>query len=54
MLKTYIRKMKGTTKSPPAVNFPEIFWSWTGAFAGIALIGYLEPVPRGWSLDFIG
>jgi CBS-domain-containing membrane protein len=42
MLKTYISKMKGTTKSPPAVNFSEIFWSWAGAFAGIALIGYVN------------
>jgi len=42
MLKTYLRKMKGTTKSPPAVNLSEIFWSWAGAFAGIALIGCIN------------
>ena len=42
MLKNYIRKMKGSTKSPPAVNFSEILWSWAGAFAGIALIGCIN------------
>jgi CBS-domain-containing membrane protein len=42
MLKTYIRKMKGTTKSPPAVNLSEIFWSWAGAFLGIAIIGCIN------------
>jgi CBS-domain-containing membrane protein len=42
MLKTYIRKIKGSTKSPPAVNFSEILWSWTGAFAGIAIIGCIN------------
>ena len=42
MLKTYIRKMKGTTKSPPPVSFSEVLWSWAGAFAGIALIGYIN------------
>lgn len=34
--------MKGTTKSPPPVNLYEIIWSWTGAFLGIAIIGYIN------------
>ena len=34
--------MKGTTKSPPSVNFSEIIWSWAGAFMGIAIIGYIN------------
>lgn len=42
MLKDYFAKMKGTTKSPPAVNLTEILWSWTGAFLGIALVAYLN------------
>ncbi|NLD38772.1 MAG: HPP family protein [Desulfatiglans sp.] len=35
----YFRKMKGITKSPPAVSKTEIFWSWIGAFLGISLVG---------------
>lgn len=42
MLRDYFAKMKGTTKSPPAVNLTEILWSWTGAFLGIALVAYLN------------
>lgn len=38
----FFQKMKGTTKSPPAVNLVEIFWSWIGAFAGIAAVGYIN------------
>ena len=34
--------MKGTTKSPPAVNVSEIIWSWAGAFMGIAIIGCIN------------
>ena len=34
----YFRKMKGTTKSPPAVNLSEIIWSWIGSFLGIAAV----------------
>jgi CBS-domain-containing membrane protein len=40
MLKVYLGKMKGVTKSPPAVNFIEIIWSWIGAFLGIGFISY--------------
>jgi CBS-domain-containing membrane protein len=34
----YFRKMKGTTKSPPAVSLSEIIWSWIGSFLGIAAV----------------
>lgn len=40
MLKSYLGKMKGITKSPPRVGLTEIAWSWTGAFAGIGVIAY--------------
>ena len=36
----YFNKMKGTTKSPPAVGVSEIFWSWVGSFIGIAAVAY--------------
>ena len=39
---TLLKKMKGTTKSPPAVNFFEIVWSWMGAFIGIAVVAYIN------------
>lgn len=42
MLAGYFGKMKGTTKSPPAVSLPEIVWSWTGAFLGIAAVAYIN------------
>ena len=38
----YFRKMKGTTKSPPAVSLAEIIWSWTGSFAGIAAVALVN------------
>jgi len=34
----YFSKMKGTTKSPPAVGLSEIIWSWIGSFLGIAAV----------------
>ena len=35
----YLQKMKGTTRgSPPRVSTEEIFWSWVGAFLGIAAV----------------
>jgi len=38
----WLRKMRGTTRgSPPRVSNAEIFWSWTGAFLGIAAIALL-------------
>lgn len=42
-LREYFKKMKGSTRgTPPRVNNSEIFWSWTGAFAGIALVGWIN------------
>lgn len=38
----YFRKMRGTTKSPPAVSFSEIVWSWVGAFVGISAVGLVN------------
>jgi len=38
----YFKKMKGTTKSPPAVGISEIIWSWIGAFLGISSIAFLN------------
>jgi CBS-domain-containing membrane protein len=42
MLKDYLEKMKGTSKSPPAVSIEEIIWAWIGAFLGIAVVAYLN------------
>jgi len=42
MLKDYFNKMKGTTKSPPAVGLSEVLWSWAGAFLGIAAVAYIN------------
>ena len=42
LLKDYFGKMRGTTKSPPAVGLSEIIWSWTGAFLGIAIVAYIN------------
>ena len=42
-LRTYLEKMSGTTRgSPPRVSNSEIFWSWIGAFVGIASCGALN------------
>jgi len=42
-LREYFKKMKGSTRgTPPRVNNSEIFWSWTGAFIGIAAVGWLN------------
>jgi len=38
----YLRKMKGTTKSPPAVGLSEIVWSWIGAFLGMASVAVVH------------
>ena len=38
----YFRKMKGTTKSPPAVSLAEIVWSWIGSFIGIAAVAAIN------------
>lgn len=42
LLISYFNKMKGTTKSPPAVSISEVLWSWTGAFLGIAAVAYIN------------
>jgi CBS-domain-containing membrane protein len=42
MLRDYLEKMKGTTKSPPSVSIEEILWSWIGAFIGIGIVAYLN------------
>lgn len=41
-MKDYLKKMKGSTKSPPMVSFSEVLWSWIGAFCGITVVGYLN------------
>ncbi|MFZ5775972.1 MAG: HPP family protein [Thermodesulfobacteriota bacterium] len=38
----YFSKMRGVTSSPPAVTLTEVLWSWLGAFAGIAAVGYIN------------
>jgi len=38
----FFEKMKGGSQCPPAVNFSEILWSWTGAFLGIAAVAVLH------------
>ena len=42
MLAEYFHKMKGATKSPPAVSLSEMAWSWVGAFLGIAAVAYIN------------
>jgi CBS-domain-containing membrane protein len=42
VLKKYLDKMRGTSKSPPAVSLSEIIWSWIGAFLGIAAVAYIN------------
>lgn len=37
-LKDYFRKMRGPDRSPPPVGVREVFWSWLGAFLGIAAV----------------
>ena len=38
----YFNKMRGTTKSPPAVGLFEIGWSWIGSFLGITLVAVIN------------
>lgn len=42
MVKEYLNKMKGSTKSPPGVSFSEVLWSWTGAFLGISTVALIS------------
>ncbi len=38
----YLGRMRGSTRGgPPRVSMGEIFWSWVGAFAGIAAVGWV-------------
>lgn len=39
---SYFAKWRGNTRSPPRVRLKEVGWSWVGAFAGIALVGWLD------------
>ena len=41
-MRNYFRKMKGESKSPPAVNWQEILWSWIGSLIGVTLVAFLE------------
>lgn len=41
-IKQYFSKMRGTGQSPKMVNLSEVWWSWIGAFLGIALLSYLH------------
>lgn len=43
-VRDYLRKMHGTTKSPPRAAWVEILWSWVGAFLGIAAVAYLHRI----------
>lgn len=38
----FFEKMRGVTKSPPAVTATEVLWSWIGAFLGIAAVGIIN------------
>lgn len=42
MLREYFNKMRGSSKSPPAVRLSEILWSWIGAFLGIVSVTYIN------------
>lgn len=38
----YLRKMRGSGKSPARVSFLEIVWSWIGSFLGITVVAYIN------------
>lgn len=41
-LRAYLGKMRGSTHgSPPRVSTGEVFWSWVGAFIGIAAVAWI-------------
>ncbi len=42
MIREYLSKMKGGSKSPPGVGFTEALWSWLGAVIGVGICGYLS------------
>ena len=39
---SYMRKMRGTTTSPPRVSLQEVAWSWIGSFLGIAVVALIH------------
>lgn len=39
---SFLRKLHGTTQSPPRVGMGEVAWSWIGAFLGIAAVGLVQ------------
>jgi len=41
-VKSYLAKMKGGAQGPPRARASEVIWSWLGAFAGIALVGWMN------------
>jgi CBS-domain-containing membrane protein len=41
-IQEYIKKMKGSTKSPPGVGAGELVWSWLGSVIGIGLCGFFS------------
>ncbi len=60
-LPEYFRKMSGTTRgSPPRVSNSELWWSWIGAFIGIATVAWsgqlllLEDLDRSMMLGSFG
>ncbi|MBI4830169.1 MAG: HPP family protein [Candidatus Lindowbacteria bacterium] len=42
MLTPYFRKMLGHSRSPARAHMADIFWSWVGAFLGIAAVAYIN------------
>jgi CBS-domain-containing membrane protein len=42
-LRAYLGKMRGSTHgSPPRVSRSEVFWSWVGGFAGMAVLSWVN------------
>ena len=39
---SYLKKMRGTTQSPPRVSHQEIIFSWIGSFLGIAAVALVN------------
>jgi CBS-domain-containing membrane protein len=42
MIRNYLSKMKGVSKSSPPVGISEILWSWIGAFLGISVVALIS------------
>jgi len=41
-MRNYFKKMQGGGASPPRASLEEVFWSWLGAFLGIAAVALLH------------